>query len=162
MKLRILTLAMSAVMALSLLAGCSPKEPPTKDVNVDLEEFYTSITQQHEMQMGMDQLPDDMIENYFPGLEDIATDQRVLRVSMVTMNTQEIALVKVTNEGDVDTVKQIFQDRIDQQAEGGAWYPAAMEAWAQNSKVEAQGNYVIMVVHEDKDAIIDEFNALFQ
>ena len=34
--------------------------------------------------------------------------------------------------------------------------------WTNSSRVVSNGNYVMMVVHEDCDQIVDEFNALFQ
>ena len=80
---------------------------------------------------------------------------------MMTMNSGEIALVEVADSGDVDTVKGVFQDRIDAQVAGGAYYPSAIEAWQNNSRVVSNGSYVMMVVHEDCDAIVNEFNALF-
>lgn len=53
---------------------------------------------------------------------------------MISALVCEIALVEVTDSADVDTVKAIFQARIDSQvgtddAPGGAWYPASIETW---------------------------------
>ena len=67
----------------------------------------------------------------------------------------------------MDTVKAIFQARIDRmtgadgQGNPGAWYPGPTEQWKNNSRVVSNGNYVMMVVHENCDAIVDTFNALF-
>ena len=44
---------------------------------------------------------------------------------------------------------------------GGAWYPEPTRIWTENSRVVSNGNYVMMVVHENCDAIVDAFNALF-
>ena len=67
---------------------------------------------------------------------------------------------------DVDTVKAIFQARIDYmvrdgEGPGGAWYPGPTEQWTNNSRVVSNGNYVMMVVHENCDDIVAAFNALF-
>ena len=45
--------------------------------------------------------------------------------------------------------------------DAGAWYPGPTEQWKNNSRVVSNGNYVMMVVHENCDAIVDAFNALF-
>ena len=71
------------------------------------------------------------------------------------------ALVQVSDSKDVDTVKGILQARIDQMVNGGAWYPGPTEQWTNNSRVVSNGNYVMMVVHEDCDDIVSAFNALF-
>lgn len=128
--------------------------------SVDLSAFYSTVTTNH--QFGMLTLADaTMIKDVYPGLSDIKTNQCLPYINMMTMNSGEIALVEVADSGDVDTVKGIFQDRIDAQVSGGAWYPSAIEAWQNNSRVVSKGSYVMMVVHEDCDAIVNEFNALF-
>lgn len=128
--------------------------------SVDLSAFYSTVTTNH--QFGMLSLADaTMIKDVYPGLSDVKTHQCLPYINMMTMNSGEIALVEVASSGDVDTVKGIFQDRIDAQVAGGAFYPSAIEAWQNNSRVVSKGNYVMMVVHEDCDAIVNEFNALF-
>ena len=132
----------------------------TPDSSVDLSAFYSTVTTNH--QFGMLSLADaTMIKDVYPGLSDIKTNQCLPYINMMTMNSGEIALVEVADSNDVDTVKGIFQDRIDAQVAGGAWYPSAIEAWQNNSRVVSNGSYVMMVVHEDCDAIVNEFNALF-
>ena len=84
----------------------------------------------------------------------------------MTMNNGEFGLVQVKDSADVARVKAIFQARInhmvgDGNGPGGAWYPAAMDSWENNSRVVSNGNYVMMVVHENCDAIVAQFNALF-
>lgn len=128
--------------------------------SVDLSAFYSTVTTNH--QFGMLTLADaTMIKDVYPGLSDIKTNQCLPYINMMTMNSGEIALVEVADSGDVDTVKGVFQDRIDAQVAGGAYYPSAIEAWQNNSRVVSNGSYVMMVVHEDCDAIVNEFNALF-
>ena len=85
---------------------------------------------------------------------------------MMSMNNGEFGLVQVKDSADVDAVKAIFQARIDYMAgdgegPGGAWYPGPTEQWTNNSRVVSNGNYVMMVVHENCDAIVAQFNALF-
>ena len=129
----------------------------TPDSSVDLSAFYSTVTTNH--QFGMLSLADaTMIKDVYPGLSDIKTNQCLPYINMMTMNSGEIALVEVADSSDVDTVKGIFQDRIDAQVAG---YPSAIEAWQNNSRVVSNGSYVMMVVHEDCDAIVNEFNALF-
>ena len=35
------------------------------------------------------------------------------------------------------------------------------EPWQRDARIATQGSYVLLVCHEDADAIVDEFNALF-
>ena len=50
---------------------------------------------------------------------------------------------------------------IDNQVAGGAFYPAAVEAWQNNSRIASNSSYIMMIVSEDCDAVVSEFNALF-
>ena len=139
----------------------TPETPSAPEASqVDLSAFYTTESGKYEF--GMATLADaELAANVYPGLFDIATEQCLPYINMMTMNTSEIVLVEVTNSSDVDKVKEILQSRIDAQVEGGAWYPSAIEAWQNNSRIVSNGNYVMMVVHESCDSIVDDFNALF-
>ena len=139
----------------------TPETPSAPEASqVDLSAFYTTESGKYEF--GMVTLADaELAANVYPGLFDIATEQCLPYINMMTMNTSEIVLVEVTNSSDVDKVKEILQSRIDAQVEGGAWYPSAIEAWQNNSRIVSNGNYVMMVVHESCDSIVDDFNALF-
>ena len=139
----------------------TPETPSAPEAyQVDLSAFYTTESGKYEF--GMVTLADaELAANVYPGLFDIATEQCLPYINMMTMNTSEIVLLEVTNSSDVDKVKEILQSRIDAQVEGGAWYPSAIEAWQNNSRIVSNGNYVMMVVHESCDSIVDDFNALF-
>ena len=52
-------------------------------------------------------------------------------------------------------------DRVDAQAEGGAWYPESMETWS-DAQVVQHGTYVAMIATaEHQDEITEQFNAQF-
>lgn len=138
-----------------------PSTPETPaDSQVDLSAFYTTESGKYEF--GMVSLADaELAANVYPGLFDIDTQQCLPYINMMTMNTSEIVLIEVTNSSDVETVKGILQSRIDAQVAGGAWYPSAIEVWQNSSRIVSHGNYVMMVVHEDCDSIVSDFEALF-
>lgn len=136
-----------------------PAEPPAP-TNVDLSAFYSTITGKYEFAM-LELADDEILNNFYAGMTGISTEQRLIYICGMTMNNGEIGLVQVKDSKDVDAVKAIFQARIDAQAAGGAWYPQAVDSWTNNARVVSNGNYVMMVVHENCDDIVKEFNALF-
>ncbi len=143
-------------------AGSSsgPVSDPPAPAQVDLSAFYTTVTSNYEF--GMLSLADaSLAENVYPGLFDVDTQQCLPYINLMTMNTSEIVLVEVTDSSDVDTVKGILQSRVDAQVDGGAWYPSAIEVWQNSSRIVSNGNYVMLVVHEKCDDIVNDFNALF-
>jgi len=143
-------------------SGSSGSSSSTK---VDLQAFYDTIVGKYEF--GFLELADStLLDSYYTGLTSVSTEQMLVYIVMMSMNNGEFGLVQVKDSKDVDTVKAIFQARIDYMAgddenPGGAWYPGPTEQWTNNSRVVSNGNYVMMVVHENCDDIVSEFNALF-
>lgn len=137
-----------------------PEEKPAND-QVDLSAFYQDITANYEFQT-LQEFTGEVLDTYYPGMNDVATNQCLIMGTAMTMNNGEFCLVEVKNTADVETVKGILQSRVDYMAESGAWYPGPTELWTNSSRVVSNGNYVMMVVHESCDQIVKEFNALFE
>lgn len=166
---KILTLAMGAVLALSMAAcGNTAAKPTATPQPVDLAAFGEKVLSEHEFGMGtalvdpQDEMGGSVLANSFAGLTDLDTQQCLVYATMMSMNMGELALVQVKNADDVSKVQEIFQARIDAMVNGGAWYPEPTEIWTNQSQVVTNGNYVMLVVNTEKDAIVEEFNALFQ
>lgn len=138
-----------------------PEEKPAESDSVDLTAFYNDTVANYEFQ-ALQAFTGDILDTYYPGMSAVSTKQCLIMGTMMSMNNGEFCLVEVTNSSDVDTVKKILQDRVDYMAESGAWYPGPTELWTNSSRVVSNGNYVMMVVHESCDDIVDDFNALFQ
>lgn len=175
-KKRIFAAALAAALALSLTAcGVRPNTPapgsgPTSASTsaapqVDLQAFYDDTTGKYEF--GSLELADkDVLDMLYPGMSDIDADQMQVYYCPMSMNNGEFGLVQVKDSKDVDAVIDIFQARVDYMVgdgngPGGAQYPMAMEQWENNSLIVSNGNYVMMIVHENCDDIVDAFNALF-
>ena len=143
----------------------TPEPTPTPAPGVDLAAFYAKVTSQYEFGP-LELASDGLLDGYYPGLSGIAAEQRLIYICQMTMNNGEFGLVQVKDSADVAAVKAVFQARIDQMVgtddnPGAAWYPGAIESWQNNSRVVSNGNYVMMVVHENCDDIVAQFNALF-
>ena len=141
-------------------SGSDSGENSGSTASVDLSTFYNDMTSQYEFP-ALQAFTGDVLESYYPGMGAVSTKQCLIMGTMMTMNNGEFCLVEVSDSKDVDTVKAIFQARIDAMVDGGAWYPGPTEQWTNNSRVVSNGNYVMMVVHENCDDIVDAFNALF-
>ena len=61
----------------------------------------------------------ELLETYYPGLTALSPKQCVVQMAMISASAVEIALVEVASSADVDTVKGIFQSRIDYQVGDG-------------------------------------------
>lgn len=137
-----------------------PEEKPadnTSSGSVDLQAFYDDMTSTYEFQ-ALQAFSGEILDSYYAGMSDVDTKQCLIMGTMMSMNNGEFCLVEVTNSSDVETVKAILQSRVDYMAESGAWYPGPTELWTNSSRVVSNGNYVMMVVHENCDDIVDAFN----
>lgn len=142
----------------------APAETPSGS-SVDLTAFYDSLAADGNWP-AMTAIEGEVQDTFYAGLSDIPTQQCSVHTAMISAVVAEIALVEVTNESDVQKVKDIFQARIDYQVgdeenPGAAMYPASIEGWKNNSRIVSNGKYVMLVVYEGADDVVAAFNALF-
>lgn len=128
---------------------------------VSLKDFYTAAAGKYEMPMGTSELTDaETIDYIYPGLADVSLKQQALYITMMSLNNGELSMVEVENEADAETVKAIFEKRVQNMVDGGAWYPGPTEIWTNQSRVKVYGNYVLLTVGENCDSIVADFEAL--
>ena len=138
----------------------------SSSASVDLQAFFDTINADYEMPFMME-MDSAALDSYFPGLTGISAQQLVAyQCALSPSPAGDVVLVQLTNSSDVNTVKALFQDRIDYMtgADGnmpGAWYPGPTEMWLNSSRIVSNGNYVMLVVNENCDAIVNAFNGLF-
>ena len=167
---KLLTLALSALLTMSLLTACGGETAPQNDV--DLTAFYNTLAEEYGWvedaassgpdDVLMSNIEGDLLESYYPGLADVATKQLIAKAPMISAVVNEIVLAQCATEEDAATAASILQDRVDAQAEGGAWYPESMETWS-NAQVIQEGAYVAMVACAQHQAeIVEQFQQLFQ
>ena len=167
---KLLTLALSALLTMSLLTACGGETAPQNDV--DLTAFYNTLAEEDGWvedaassgpdDVLMSNIEGDLLESYYPGLADVATEQLIAKAPMISAVVNEIVLAQCATEEDAATAASILQDRVDAQAEGGAWYPESMETWS-NAQVIQEGAYVAMVACAQHQAeIVEQFQQLFQ
>lgn len=147
----------------------SPTPTPTpapEPAGVDLKAFSDTVMSSYEF--GFLELVDPstedgaaMLDNYYAGLTDLGLKQTVLYICMMSMNNGEFALVEAKDAAGAAAAAAVFQARIDQMVNGGAWYPEPTRRWSECSAVVTKGNYVMMIVHDQYSEIVDQFNALF-
>ena len=168
---KLLTLALAAIMTMSLLTACGGQEGAAEDAQVALNSLYAGWAEEYhwtedaassgENDILMMNVEGDLLESYYPGLADVATEQLIAKAPMMSAVVNEIVLAQCATEEDAAAAASILQDRVDAQAEGGAWYPESMETWS-DAQVVQHGTYVAMIATaEHQDEITEQFNAQF-
>lgn len=147
-------------------APAAQPETPPAGASVDLAAFYEAETA-GDSWPAMMQVEGETLDAFYPGLSDVKCRQCGVYTAMMSAVVGELALVEVENSADVETVRQIFQARIDQQVgddqnPGGAWYPESIEGWKNGSRIVVNGNFVMMAaLAEGVDDTVARFNQLF-
>lgn len=148
-------------------------EPPEADgetEEVDLTAFYNTLREESVwpelMNLADSEDEKEMLETTYPGLTEISTSQCGVYIAAISAVAAELALVEVADAEDVPAVEAIFQARVDYQVgddanPGGAWYPETIENWKQNARIASNGRCVMLVVWENADDVVEQFNALF-
>ncbi len=156
---KLLSLAVAALLVLGL-AACGNSQSQSADV--DLTTYYESMADQLDWDDNyMAEMPDDMLDTYYPGLRDIETEQFIARAPMMSAVVNEVVLLECKSPEDAQKAADILQQRADEQADGGAWYPDSVEAW-KGAQVAVNGNYASLLVSGDSQATLTEsYNALF-
>ena len=133
------------------------------DKSVDLSAFYESQTTAYGEGNfpAMMALDGEALDAFYPGLSDLSPKQCLVYMPMISAVAAEYALVEVSSADQVETVKSIFQSRIDYQVEQGAFYPATVEKWQNSTRIVSNGNYVMLVCFDRCDDAVSSFNALF-
>lgn len=137
MKKFILSMGVTAAAVLLLLlsscsGGTAQKQADLSAFAQTLQEKYDFAAFLMEQDPEADEFAKQSIEQYLPGLLDLELEQRVIYMSMITLNNGEFSMVQAKNAEDADKVREIFQARIDYMAgdgetPGGAWYPGPTE-----------------------------------
>ncbi len=130
-----------------------------------LNSFFTTLQGKYEGLGSMMVLDNELLNNYYPGLDQIAAVEEVLiQETMMTTANVAVGLVKLSGDATLDdiiAVQNIFQARISTQASGGAWYPASCETW-ENGVITSVSNCVGMFVYPDEaQAMADLFTESF-
>ena len=154
-------LAMSLVL---LLAACGGKGGEgTGAKSVDLNQYY----EDYMATLGEDNAPammdveGEVLDSLYPGLSGYKTTQAVFKTAAISAVAYEFALVELEKASDAEQVATIFQERINSQVGGGAFYPQTIADW-ENAKVAVHGNVVALIVAGgDQDRAVEAFENLF-
>lgn len=165
---QIISLVLAAALLIASLCACGSNSDGGQDKQVNLADFAQTVMENHEFPMlerndPADELGAAMLENAYPGLKDMDLEQVEVYMAAISFSGGELALVQTKNAGDAAKVKEIFDARVTAKTtEGPGNYPEEVEMWLRSSAVVSRGNYVMLVNHEDSQAIVNEFGALFE
>ena len=165
---RLFFAALALVLALSLF-GCAaaPAEPsatpeptPVPEVNVPVQDIADALLAMPDMfPSAMGFMGEEMItENC--GLDFSLLSEYSLNDPMMNVHAHMLYVAKVKDEADVPAVEEAFGKRLELMQDIFSTYLPAQYDLAMAGQVVSNGKYVLMVVSNDAQAVVDEFNRL--
>jgi len=104
-------------------------------------------------------LEGDAVKDFY-NFDPALVEEFTIKMPMMNVKTNEIAVFKVKDAADIPAIEKSIDDRAAQvQKQFETYLPDQYEN-AKNYKVVKEGNYVLFVISESADAIIEQFQAL--
>ena len=171
---RLFFAALALVLALSLF-GCAaaPAEPsptveptpqptptPVPEVNVPVQDIADQLLAMEDMfPSAMGFMGEEMITESC-GLDFSLLSEYSLNDPMMNVHAHMLYVAKVKDEADVPAVEEAFGKRLTLMQDIFSTYLPAQYDLAMAGQVVSNGKYVLMVVSNDSQAVVDEFNRL--
>ena len=171
---RLFFAALALVLALTLF-GCAaaPAEPsptaeptpeptptPVPEVNVPVQDIADQLLAMEDMfPPAMGFMGEEMITESC-GLDFSLLSEYSLNDPMMNVHAHMLYVAKVKDEADVPAVEEAFGKRLTLMQDIFSTYLPAQYDLAMAGQVVANGKYVLMVVSNDSQAVVDEFNRL--
>lgn len=152
-------LTLTIVLSVVLSACASSNNEATVETNLTAKEMVdqmlTKVEQPALMEVEENQLAD--LYHLAPSLlEDYS-----IRMPMMNVKSNEIAVLKVKDAKDIPTVEEAVKERAaDVQKSFEQYLPDQYEN-AKNYKLVTKGNYIFFVISDVADQLVTEFDNLF-
>ena len=162
MKKKLLGVLLSGILVLGL-AGCGEKAgegSANEEVNVPVEEIGDKILE--ELEFGsMIELDDETLLQFYE-LDASILEEYDANIPMMNVTTQEYSVFKVKDVKDAETVKNAIDKRALAVQKSFEQYLPDQYENAKNYYVEANGKYLVFVIHTDVEKAKDIFQGYFK
>lgn len=162
MKKHPLILALTIVlsMVLSACSSANNNEAPVEP-NVTAKEMVDQMLAKVEQPSFME-VEAEMLEQMYH-LDPALLEDYSVRMPMMNVKSNEIAVLKVKDSKDIPTVETAIQQRASDVQNAFEQYLPDQYENAKNYKLVTKGNYLLFVIADpaDQDALVKEFDTFF-
>ncbi|AIQ33859.1 MULTISPECIES: DUF4358 domain-containing protein [Paenibacillus] len=159
MKKHTFILALTIVLSVVLSACASSNNEAAVETNLTAKEMVDEMLAKVE-QPSLMEVEEDMVSQLYHLAPSLLEDYSI-RMPMMNVKSNEIAILKVKDAKDISTVETAVKERAaDIQKQFEQYLPDQYEN-AQNYKLVKKGNYILFVISESADQLVTEFDTLF-
>lgn len=161
MKNKFMTMMLIAMVAI-VMSACGQSDEKTAKYETDLstKEMVDQMVAKVEQPALMELQPEQVIDFY--NLDTGKLEDFSIRIPMMNVKTNEIAIMKVKDTNDIAEVEAAVKERAEAvQKQFETYLPDQYEN-AKNYKVVTKGNYVLFVISEQADELVKVFDSFFE
>lgn len=156
----LLTLVLSACSGNGNGTGGGESQATPSDPKLTAAEMTDRLLQQVEQPM-LGDLDSGMVQQQYH-LDPALLEDYAIRVPLMNVKTNEIAILKAKDPNDLETVQAALKQRAgDVQKQFETYLPDQYEN-AKNYKIDVKGSYVLFVISESADKLTQAFDAFFE
>lgn len=156
-KYKLIILFLGCVL---MLSGCSSKSTNAKSTSASPYDIASKIKDSLNLKE-MTQINDKKLKKLY----NISTDEidsYCIFVSMSNIKADEIAVIKIKNSKDAQSLKDKIQKRNDAQALSFKDYLPEQYTLIQNHVLKSNGNYILYAVSKDTEKAETTFDSFFK
>ena len=143
-------------VSLLILAGCGGKSDAK---TLDLEKFTADVLKTVEYDDELIALSEKNVSNYYKKLPASGVAAYKIYVSATSGTTNELAVFQCESADAVSAVKEAVEARLQMQRENYENYIPAEVSRLDEALIKTSGNYVLLSVSPDNDAVDAAFKA---
>ncbi|QFF98437.1 DUF4358 domain-containing protein [Psychrobacillus glaciei] len=159
MKKRMIFLMVTIVLGLVVITGCSNDKPSTIESKLPAKEMADEMVKEVE-QPPLIELQADQVKEFY-NLDPKKLEEYSIRIPMMNVSTNEIAILKVKDAKDVADVELAVKERAENVKKQFEHYLPEQYENAKNYKLVTKGNYVLLVISDKADELIKVYDSFF-
>ncbi len=152
----ILLTAMLAV----IISACAGDKDSTIEVKLSAKEMADQMLEKVEQPVLMELSAEELKDLY--NIDSAKLEDYSVRVPMMNIKTNEIAIFKVKEEKDVADIQAALKKRAENVQKQFEQYLPDQYENAKNYKLITKGNYVLLVISDSADELIKVYDSFFE
>lgn len=158
MEKRIFFLGLTIVLGI-VLTACTGGKSDEIDVKLSAKEMTDQMVREVE-QPAQIELQSDQVKEFYH-IDPEKLDDYSIRMPMMNIKTNEIAILKVKDTKDVADIEQAMKQRAEDVKKQFETYLPDQYENAKNYKLITKGNYILLVISEEADELVKVYDSFF-
>lgn len=137
-----------------------PTTPPVEEVKVSVSDIMNKVTQEIEFPAMMDLKKEEMRDFYYINPDDV--EEYIIKTPMMNVMATEMAIIKVKDERNVESVKEDIDKHVKDLERIWEQYLPHQYELVKKHILKSNGQYIILIIHEDAEQIEGIFDSFFK